>query len=110
MYAEKVLTGSVIDYQEGYHRIQVISMVKDIIWVNFFDFGTVGVVRKDQLRVLLGMFRALPSQAIECCLWGMEDRVGIARELVERGNMCGGFIVAIVKRIEIVDEEVKVWL
>ena len=53
MYAEKVLTGSVIDYQEGYHRIQVISMVKDIIWVNFFDFGTVGVVRKDQLRVLL---------------------------------------------------------
>jgi hypothetical protein len=40
----------------------------------------------------------------------MEDRVGIARELVERGNMCGGFIVAIVKRIEIVAEEVKVWL
>ena len=36
--------------------------------------------------------------------------MGIARELVERGNMCGGFIVAIVKRIEIVAEEVKVWL
>ena len=65
------------------------------------------VVRKDQLRVLPAMFRALPSQAIECCLWGMEDRVGIARELVERGNMCGGF-VAIVKRIEFVDEEEKV--
>ena len=33
------------------------------------------------------------------------------RELVERGNMCGGF-VAIVKRLEIVDELVKVgfWL
>ena len=72
-------------------------------------------MRKDQLRVLPGMFRALPSQAIECCLWGVEDRVGMARErfreLVERGNMCGGF-VAIVKRLEIVDELVKVgfWL
>jgi hypothetical protein len=70
-------------------------------------------VRKDQLRVLPGMFRALPSQAIECCLWGVEDRVGMARErfseLVERGNMCGGF-VAIVKRMEMVDEELKVGL
>ena len=40
----------------------------------------------------------------------MEDRVGMARErlrgLVERGNMCGRFVV-IVKRIDIVDEEVK---
>ena len=27
-------------------------------------------MRKDQLGVLPGMFRALPSQAIECCLWG----------------------------------------
>jgi hypothetical protein len=70
-------------------------------------------VRKDQLRVLPGMFRALPSQAIECCLWGVEDRVGMARErfreLVETGNMCLGF-VANVKRKEIVDEEVKVGL
>ena len=68
-------------------------MVKDIIGDKFFDFGTVGVVRKDQLGVLPGMFRALPSQAIECCLWGVEDRaVGMARvrfrELVERGT-CG---------------------
>ena len=45
----------------------------------------------------------------------VEDRVGMARErfreLVERGNMCVGF-VAIVKRIDIVDEEVKggLWL
>ena len=48
-------------------------------------------------------------------MWGVEDRVGMARErfreLVERGNMCGGF-VAIVMRLEIVDELVKVgfWL
>ena len=34
--------------------------------VNYFAFGIVGVVRKDHLRVLPGMFRALPSQAIEC--------------------------------------------
>ena len=44
--------------------------------------------------------------------WGVEDRVGMARErfkeFVERGNMCGGF-VAIVKRI-IVDEKVKAGL
>ena len=70
-------------------------MVKDIIGVNYFDFGTVGVVRKDQLGVFPGMFRALPSQAFERCLWGVEDRVNMARErffreLVERGNMCGG--------------------
>ena len=79
-------------------------MVKDIIGDKYFDFGTVGVVRKDQLGVLPGMFRALPSQAIECCLWGVEDRVGMARErfrdLVETGNMCLGF-VANVKRKEI---------
>ena len=93
MYAEKVLTGSVIDYQEGYHRIQVISMVKDIIWVNFFDFGTVGVVRKDQLSLARNV-QSFAQSGIECCLWGVEDRVGMARErlrgLVERGNMCGG--------------------
>jgi hypothetical protein len=44
---------------------------------------------------------------------GVEDRVGMARErfgeLVERGKICGGF-VAIVKRIEFVDEEEKVGL
>ena len=43
---------------------KVFSLVKDIIGVNYFDFGKVGVVRKDQLRVLPGMF----SQAIECIL------------------------------------------
>jgi hypothetical protein len=53
-------------------------VVKDIIGDKYFDFGTVGVVRKDQLGVLPGMFRALPSQAIECCLWGVKDRVGMA--------------------------------
>ena len=46
-------------------------------------------------------------------MWGVEDRVGMARErfreLVETGNMCLGF-VANVKRKEIVDEEVKVGL
>merc|ERR1719318_717459 len=118
MYVEKVYTGSVVAapyYHEGYHRVKVISVVKNIIGVNYIDFGTVGVVKKDQLRILPGMFRALPSQAIECFLWGVEDRVGMARErfreLVERGNMCGGF-VAIVKRMEVVDEEVKagLWL
>ena len=52
-------------------------------------------MRKDPLGVLPGMLRGLPSQAIECCLWGVEDRaVGMARvrfrELVEteRGT-CG---------------------
>ena len=33
MYVEKVLTGSVVAapyYQEGYHRVKVISVVKDI--------------------------------------------------------------------------------
>ena len=97
----------------GRGTTEVISLVKDIIGVHYFDFGTVGVVRKDQLRVLPGMFRALPSQAIECCLWGVVDSVAMARErfreLVERRKMCEGF-VAIVKRIEIVDEEVKVGL
>ena len=39
-------------------------MVNDILGVNYFDIGTVGVVRKDQLRVLPGMFRALLSQAL----------------------------------------------
>merc|ERR1719318_1235433 len=118
MYVEKVYTGSVVAapyYHEGYHRVKVISVVKNIIGVSYIDFGTVGVVKKDQLRILPGMFRALPSQAIECFLWGVEDRVGMARErfreLVEKGNMCGGF-VAIIKRMEIVDEEVKagLWL
>ena len=40
------------------------SVVKDIIGDKYFDFGTVGVVRKDQLRVLQGMFRALPSRVL----------------------------------------------
>ena len=35
---------------------------------NYFYFGTVLIVRNDQLRVR--NCRALPSQAIECCLWG----------------------------------------
>ena len=38
-------------YQEGYHRVKVISVVKDIIGVNYFDLGTVFVVRKDQLSL-----------------------------------------------------------
>ena len=46
-------------------------------------------------------------------LVGVVDSVAMARErfreLVERRKMCEGF-VAIVKRIEIVDEEVKVGL
>ena len=46
-------------------------------------------------------------------MWGVVDSVAMARErfreLVERRKMCEGF-VAIVKRIEIVDEEVKVGL
>jgi hypothetical protein len=66
-YVEKVLNGGLVAapyYQEGYHRVKVISMVNDILGVNYFDIGTVGVVRKDQLRVLPGMFRALLSQAL----------------------------------------------
>ena len=65
-YVEKVLNGGLVaaQYQEGYHRVKVISMVNDILGVNYFDIGTVGVVRKDQLRVLPGMFRALLSQAL----------------------------------------------
>jgi hypothetical protein len=54
-------------YQEGSHRVKVISMVKDI------------------------------TGDIECCLWGVEDRVGMARELV---NRCVGGFVAIVKSID----------
>ena len=46
-------------------------------------------------------------------MWGVEDRVAMARErfreMVERRKMCDGF-VAIMKRIEIVDEELKVGL
>ena len=64
MYVEKVLTGSVVAapyYQEGYHRVKVISVVKDIIGVNYFDFGTVLVVGKDQLRVSPGMFSLTQS-------------------------------------------------
>ena len=67
IYVEKVVTGSVVAapyYLEGYDTVNVLSVVKDIIGVNYFDFGTVTVVRKDQLRVLPGMFRALPRQ---CC-------------------------------------------
>jgi hypothetical protein len=64
MYVEKVFTGSVVAapyYQEGYHRVKVISVVKDIIGVNYFDFGTVLVVGKDQLRVSPGMFSLTQS-------------------------------------------------
>ena len=75
--------------------------------VNYFAFGIVGVVRKDHLRVLPGMFRALPSQAIKCWLLGVEDRAGMvrgrSREQVEGDNMFGGF-VAIMKKMEIGDE------
>ena len=48
MYVEKVLTGSVVAapyYQEGYHRVKVITGQGNI-GVNYFDFGTVEVVRK----------------------------------------------------------------
>ena len=55
IYVEKVFkTGSVVAapyYQEGYHRVKVISVVRDIIGVNYFDLGTVLVVRKDQLSL-----------------------------------------------------------
>ena len=60
-------------YKEGYHRAKVISVVQDTVGLNYIDFGTVGVVRQDQLRELPQMFRALPSQAIECRLWGVES-------------------------------------
>ena len=89
-------------------------MVKDIIGDNYFDFGTVGVVRKDHLGVLPGMFRALPCQAplsAACRGW----RAGWAWPGRGSGSWwrkatCVGGFVAIVNSIEIVDEEVKVGL
>ena len=105
MTLEKVYIGCLVAVQyqnEGYHRAEVVSVGQDIVRVNFFDFGTVGDVKKEELRSLPRMFRALPRQAIECFLWGVNDESmqGMARnrfmELVEMGNSCGGF-VAIVK-------------
>ena len=85
MFMEKVLTGSVVaaPYQEGYHRVKVISVVKDIIGVNYFNIGTVGVVRKDQLRLARNV-QSFAQSASECCLWGVQGAGG------ERQHVSGG--------------------
>ena len=117
---DQVYPGSLVAapyYKEGYHRAKVISVVQDTVGLNYIDFGTVGVVRQDQLRELPQMFRALPSQAIECRLWGVESvearhgkATGRFMELVEKANSWGGF-VAIVKSIDSVDgEKAGLWL
>ena len=99
----------------GRGTTEVISLVKDIIGVHYFDFGTVGVVRKDQLRVLPGMFRALPSRVRPLSAACGGSRTGWAWPGRGSGSWwreatCVGGFVAIVKRIDIVDEEVKVGL
>ena len=120
LYPVKVCSGTWVAApycQDGYHRAKVISVVQDIVGLNYIDFGTVGVVNLKQLRKLPQMFRDLPSQAIECWLWGIEtgqqDKArGSFLKLVERGNSYGGF-VAIVKSIDIVagqGERVGLWL
>jgi len=119
MVLETVYVGSIVAapyYNEGYHRAEVIRVIsgEDMIQVNYFDFGTVGDVRREELRILPEMFRSLPRQAIECSLWGVEDILGVAKnrflELVEIGNRCGGF-VAVVKTIgKEREDRVGLWL
>jgi len=111
MTLEKVYVGCLVAVQyqnEGYHRAEVVSEGKGngILKVNYIDFGTVGNVRREELRSLPRMFQTLPRQAIECSLWGVKDGDGHTQvkarnrfmELVELGNSCGGF-VAIVKKM-----------
>jgi len=59
---------------EGYHRVMVKKMMKkDLVSVFFVDYGTIGKVRLENMRLLHRKFLMLPAQAIPGRMWGVRD-------------------------------------